>query len=104
MHVPPYVLCTGVHNVISLNAVGLRRRPDISPEDRRQIKEAFQITYRRGLGPKLALEEMDARNDWGEAAGRFREFIRQVLKAEKPFNRGLCPHLSRARVRHGKRN
>ena len=102
MHVPPYVMCAGVNNVLSLNAVGLRRRPDISPEDRRQIKEAFQITYRSGMNTIRALEEMDSRKGWGGAAGRFREFVRKVLEAENPFKRGLCPHLSRARVRHGK--
>ncbi|MCP4668472.1 MAG: acyl-ACP--UDP-N-acetylglucosamine O-acyltransferase [Deltaproteobacteria bacterium] len=102
MHVPPYVVCSGINNVIALNAIGLRRRPDISPEDRKQIKEAFQITYRSGMNAARALEEMDSRKGWGEAAGRFREFLRQVLKAENPYNRGLCPHLSRARVRHGK--
>ena len=102
MHVPPYVVCAGVNNVTSLNAVGLRRRPDISPGDRRQIKEAFQITYRSGMNTTQALEEMDSQKDWGEAAGRFREFIRQVLNAERPFNRGLCPRLSRSKVRRGK--
>jgi UDP-N-acetylglucosamine acyltransferase len=102
MHVPPYVICSGANNVVSLNAVGLRRRPDISPEDRGQIKEAFQITYRSGMNTTRALEEMDSRKDWGGAAGRFREFIRQVLNAERPYNRGLCPHLSRTKMRHGK--
>jgi hypothetical protein len=32
---------------------------------------------------------MDARDDWGEPAGRFREFCRQVLADEPPYNRGL---------------
>jgi UDP-N-acetylglucosamine acyltransferase len=102
MHVPPYVVCADINNVVTLNAVGLRRRPDISPEDRKQIKEAFKITYRSGMNTTQALEEMDARKDWGVAAGRFREFIRQVLNAERPYNRGLCPRLSRAKVRRGK--
>ena len=102
MHVPPYVVCAEGNNVSSLNLVGLRRRPDITPEDRKQIKEAFQITYRSGLGPRHALKEMDLLDGWDEAAKRFREFIRRVLNAEPPFKRGLCPHLSRAKVRHGR--
>lgn len=102
MHVPPFVVCADINNVTSLNVVGLRRRPDISPEDRRQIKEAFQITYRSGMNTTRALEEMDSRKDWGEAAGRFREFVRQVLNAERPYNRGLCSHLSRVKARRDK--
>ena len=102
MHVPPYVMCANVNNVISLNSVGLRRSKEISTEDRRQIKEAFDITYCRGLTRKQALEKMDACGDWGAAAGRFREFVRKVLSAEKPYNRGLCPHLSRISERRGR--
>lgn len=101
MHVPPYCIVAGVTNVVSLNTVGLRRSPEISEEDRRQIKEAFTITYKRHLTPAQALEKMDACTDWGEAAGKFRDFIRKVIQAEKPYNRGLCPNLSRITSRHG---
>ena len=102
MHVPPYVICTRDNNVLSLNSIGLRRRTDISINDRKQIKEAFHITYLSNLPLKLALAEMDSHEEWGKAAGRFREFVRQVLKAKKPFNRGLCPRSSRINLRRNK--
>ncbi len=102
MHVPPYVMCAQVNNVVAINSVGLRRSEEITAEDRKQIKEAFQITYGSGLKLREALEKMDACTDWGAAAGRFREFVRKVLLAEKPYNRGLCPHLSRISTRHGR--
>lgn len=91
MHVPPFVMTAGVNQVVGLNLVGLRRSPALSDEDRRQIKEAFRLTYRSGLPRAKALEEMDACKDWGAAAGRFRDFLRRVLAARKPYDRGLCP-------------
>ena len=92
MHVPPYVMGAMPRNrIVGLNTVGLRRAGHISDEDRRQIKEAFRITYRSSLTPTKALEKMDACTDWGLAAGKFRDFIRRVLMAEPPYNRGLCP-------------
>ncbi len=99
MHVPPFVMCAQDNNVITLNAIGLRRSPEISDEDRKQIKEAFNLTYRSNLPPAQALEKMNACTDWGEAAGKFRQFIHEAINAEKPFHRGLCPHLSRIGAR-----
>jgi len=90
-HVPPYCLFANINRVVGLNVVGLRRAKDITAEDRRQIKEAFRLTYRAHMSPAKALVRMDACTDWGAAAGKFRDFIRRVLTAEKPYNRGLCP-------------
>jgi UDP-N-acetylglucosamine acyltransferase len=95
MHVPPFVLCAQINRVVGLNSVGLRRNANLTDEDRRQIKEAFRITYRSGRTPAEALAEMDACGEWGAAADRFREFIREALAAERPYNRGLCPHARR---------
>ena len=81
MHVPPYVLIAGVSRVIGLNSIGLRHHPHIAQEDRRQIKEAFVLTYRSGLTPAKALEKMDACADWGKPADAFRQFIRRVVTA-----------------------
>ncbi len=90
VHVPPYTLTAGINYVVGLNSVGLRRAAHISDEDRRQIKEAFRLTYRAGLPLAKAIEQMDRCADWGEAAGKFRDFARRVLAAKKPYNRGLA--------------
>jgi UDP-N-acetylglucosamine acyltransferase len=95
MHAPPYVICAEVNKVIALNSIGLRRRPDLTSDDLKQIKEAFRITYRSGLSPTEALKEMERSSDWGEAAKKFIDFISKVIEAEPPYQRGLCPHLSR---------
>ncbi len=89
-HVPPYTLIANINSVVGLNTVGLHRAKHISDEDRRQIKEAFNITYRSGLSREEAMEKMDSCTDWGEAAGKFREFIRRVISAKPPYNRGLA--------------
>jgi UDP-N-acetylglucosamine acyltransferase len=101
MHVPPYVVCADVNNVVSLNTVGLRRSEDLTNEDRQQIKDAFSLLYLSHLTLEKALEKMDLCTEWGAAAGRFRDFVRRVLEAKPPHRRGLCPHLSRIRSRRG---
>jgi len=99
-HVPPYCLLAGGINVlIGLNSVGLRRAEHISSEDHRQIKEAFDLTYRSGLPKAEVLEKMDACGDWGEAACKFRDFIHKVVDAEKPYKRALCRFTPRAKSR-----
>lgn len=97
MHAPPYTMICDINRLIGLNAIGLRRCKDLSDEDRRQISEAFRLTYRTGMTPAAALEKMDACTDWGAAAGKFRDFVRRVLAAGKPYNRGLCPLRPRRR-------
>jgi len=101
MHVPPFVVCSGVNNVVALNTVGLRRRADLTVKDRQEIKEAFRITYKSGYLLKQAFDEMNLKKEWGVAAGNFRDFIGKVIEAEPPFNRGLCSHLSRSEQRRG---
>jgi len=92
MHMPPYVISAGAVNaVVGLNVVGLRRAEHITREDRAQIKEAFALTYRSGMSPAKATEKMDECTDWGEAADKFRQFVRKVVQAEGPYKRGLCP-------------
>jgi len=89
-HIPPFSLMSyGINRLLGLNTVGLRRAKDISEQDRDQIKHAFRLLYRSGLTPAQALQEMDARTDWGPAAGKYRDFIRRVISAQKPFNRPL---------------
>jgi UDP-N-acetylglucosamine acyltransferase len=101
MHVPPFVVCAGgVNMVIGLNTVGLRRRADITPHDREEIKEAFRITYQSGLTLGDAINEMTGKQDWGKAAAHFRDFVRRVYEAEPPFKRGLSPQILRLSRRH----
>jgi UDP-N-acetylglucosamine acyltransferase len=99
-HVPPFCLFAEINNVVGLNAVGLRRAAHLTDQDRKEIKEAFRLTYRAGLSVEEAMEQMDANDDWGAPAGRFREFVRQIIAAEKPYNRGLCGR----RGRRGNKN
>jgi UDP-N-acetylglucosamine acyltransferase len=89
-HVPPFVVIKDINHVAGLNRVGLQRAEDITDEDRRQIKQAYRILYRSGLGLERALAEMDACDDWGAPAGRFRDFVRRVLSAKAPHDRGLA--------------
>ena len=95
-HVPPYTLVgMRLNTVIGLNIIGLRRNPEITREDIRQIKEAFNITYRSGLSQEQYLEKLDSCTDWGEPASKFRDFIHKVVIAEKPYNRGLITYRKR---------
>ncbi len=89
-HMPPYTFGAGVDAVHGLNLVGLRRAEGIDPEDIRQIREAFNLLYRKGLPPARALEEMDARDDWNPPAAYFRDFIRRMLNAEGRYKRSLA--------------
>jgi UDP-N-acetylglucosamine acyltransferase len=91
MHIPPFTLFAGANRVVSLNVVGMRRLEGITREDRSQVKEAFDLTYRNSLTISDALRAMDERTEWGEAAARFRDFVRRVISTRPPFNRGLCP-------------
>ncbi|MDY7011488.1 MAG: acyl-ACP--UDP-N-acetylglucosamine O-acyltransferase [Planctomycetota bacterium] len=88
-HIPPFVMLRGINYVVGLNNVGLRRADYITEDDHKQIKEAYRLLYRSSLTPQKALAEMDLRSDWGAAAGRFRDFVRQALEAQPPYNRGL---------------
>ncbi|MGB2824929.1 MAG: hypothetical protein WBF17_28420, partial [Phycisphaerae bacterium] len=94
-HVPPFTLVSNTNEVAGLNAVGLRRAEYIENRDRLEVKELFHEVYRSGLTPAHALEEMDRRGDLGAPAERFREFVRRVLSARKPYARGLCPPRTR---------
>jgi len=88
-HVPPFCMAVETNRVVGLNVVGLRRAPGVTREDREQIKQAYRLLYRSGLTPERALAEMDARDDWRAPAGRFRQFVRRVLAADRPYRRGL---------------
>ncbi len=90
MHAPPFVMIAGIDNVVGLNRVGLRRHPDLTDQDRREVREAFDLLYRQRLTTSSALERMNACT-WGPAASRFRRFVADALSAEGPFRRGVMP-------------
>ncbi|MDP6635263.1 MAG: acyl-ACP--UDP-N-acetylglucosamine O-acyltransferase [Phycisphaerae bacterium] len=99
-HVPPYcLLAEGINVLVGLNSVGLRRADHISREDHRQIKEAFNLTYRSHLPKSKVIERMDACTDWGAPAMKFRDFIHKVVSAEKPYRRGLCKYSHKHKTR-----
>ena len=81
--VPPY--CTAEsskrNKIIGLNAVGLKRA-GYSLDDRRAIKQAYNLLYRSGLNTKQAAEQIKERFPDGPAA-EFWKFIERS-------NRGLC--------------
>jgi len=89
-HLPPYCMVARRSWVVGLNKVGLRRGPAISDDDRKQITDAFKLTFRSGAPPAEALAAMDARKDWGAAAGAFREFVRRAVSASPPYDVGLA--------------
>ena len=91
MHIAPFTLFAGVSRVVSLNVIGMRRSKEMTQEDRRQVREAFDLTYRSNLSLSEALRTMDERKEWGWAATRFRDFVRRVISAQSPYNRGLSP-------------
>ena len=91
-HVPPYTMVSRINYLVGLNTVGLQRATDLDDEDRRQIKEAFRLTYQAKLTPAHALEKMDAWSDMTPAAAKFREFVRSVVHAKPPFKRPLCAY------------
>ena len=90
-HVPPFVTGANINYLVGLNVVGLRRNPEVSKEDIAQIKEAFRLTYRSRMPKADVIAAMDAHEEWGGPASRFRDFVRKVFEAEPPFRRGLCP-------------
>ena len=96
MHVLPFALFAEENNIAGMNIVGMRRA-NLSAEQRNEVKEAFRLAYRAGLTPTDALKEMDQHEDWSEPAGKVREFLRKVLAAETPYNRGLCPMRRRSK-------
>lgn len=100
MHAPPFVIVAGENQVIALNAVGLRRNSAISSRDREEIREVFRAFYRsRGTRPQEAVLEELSRQEWGQWACRFLDFIRDSLNQEPPRKRGICGGARRIRAR-----
>jgi UDP-N-acetylglucosamine acyltransferase len=93
MDVPPYLIADGLNAVTVLNRVGLRRCPELSDEDRAQIKAAYRILYRSKLELREALKRLKAEFT-SPAVAHWVEFFSQ------PTKRGYCRHKV---ARHGER-
>lgn len=87
--VPPFCVVAGVRrNVIAgLNIVGLRRA-GFTPEQRKEIKRAFDVLYRSGLNFSQALARMKDEFPAGPAA--------EMWQFAEGSKRGLCPFLAAA--------
>ena len=88
--VPPFVLAAQVNGVAGLNVVGLRRA-GFAPEQRTEIRTAFDLLYRRGLNVSQALAAA-AERTWGDEAGEFWRFVREAKK------KGICDLISSRRT------
>jgi len=93
-HIPPFVMFAGVNDVVGLHHASLRR-DGVTSEQRKQLKEAFDLLFLSRLPVFRVLEEMNKCTDWTGPAVQFRDFVRDVSLAEKPFNRPM------ARLRKG---
>jgi UDP-N-acetylglucosamine acyltransferase len=84
--VPPFVMAAQVNGVAGLNVVGLRRA-GFHPDQRAEIKSAFDLLYRRGLNVTQALAAAAAQS-WGAEASEFWSFIRGARQ------KGICDLIS----------
>jgi len=91
MHVPPFVIVGAGNFVSGLNKVGLHRNPGITKRDRDDLKEIYRAIYRDRSAASIeeSLATLDGR-EWGPAAMRFLDFVRQAQTAQPPRKRGLC--------------
>jgi UDP-N-acetylglucosamine acyltransferase len=90
--IPPFTFAAGRNSVAGLNVIGLRRA-GLSPEQRREIKAAFDLLYRSGFNTSQALAAARERT-WGPEAQSFFDFVAAAKK------RGICS-LSRGRADAG---
>ena len=83
MDIPPYLIGDGANAITTLNTVGLRRAPYLNEEDRREIKSAYRLLYRKNLDLKDALARLETEFK-SPAVARWVEFFRS------PSKRGFC--------------
>lgn len=78
--IPPFCITPsgGANIVAGLNTVGLRRT-GFTPDQRRQIKDAFKILYRSGLNLAQARETLRAETD-NPFAAEFADFLDQAKR------------------------
>lgn len=96
MHVPHYLVVTGINTIAGINKVGMKRNPNLNDADRRDIKELVRAMFRdRGAAPMLATaESLLASRQWGTAGSNFLHFIISALNEPAPRARGICGMLT----------
>ncbi len=88
--VPPFMTVDGETNqVVGLNRVGLRRA-GVDPQERTELKEAYQLLYRGGLPWETLLEALEERFTRG-IASEFAPFLRQTTRGYVRERRSLPP-------------
>jgi len=81
--VPPFMMVVGDSRVWGLNLVGLKRA-GIAAEERKRIKQAYEIVYRRKLSQKKALEELEKIDS---------KYVKEITVFMLSSQRGICgPH------------
>jgi len=82
--IPPFCSVQGVrrNEVCGLNVVGMRRA-GMGPEERKQVKAAFDVLYRSGLNITQAIERMKKEFPEGPAA--------EMWQFAEQSKRGICP-------------
>lgn len=83
MDVPPFCITRSLtsNTVLSLNVIGLRRSGYTS-DDRKQIKNAFDVLYRSGLSVPQAVQRLE----WGSPCTAVQELCEFVRTSK----RGIC--------------
>ncbi len=76
--IPPYCVASKVNRVNGLNTIGLRRAGR-GPEERAELRRAFDLLYRSGLNVTQALEKSRER-EWTGAARLFFDFVADSQK------------------------
>ncbi len=81
---PPFTLAAERNGIFGLNLVGMKRA-GFSPEDRTDIKQAFDLLYRSGLNLTQALEKARSMK-FGPLGEEFLAFVKEAKV------RGICPY------------
>jgi UDP-N-acetylglucosamine acyltransferase len=77
--VPPFMMVDGESNmIVGLNRVGLRRA-GVTPDERNEIKQAYQFIFRSGMMYDELLETLEASFTEGPAA-EFAPFLRAATR------------------------
>ncbi len=80
--VPPYAIVDWQHTVRGVNVVGLKRA-GFDERRIREIRDAFQVLFRKGRNLSLAVKELEVRGRAGADVSALLEFIRSS-------KRGVC--------------